>query len=67
MSNIYIEHNKTTKEYEAKTAGNSTPIATGLTQKEVEDKVKILFPHVKPDVERVKHTEKGVPGEWRKE
>jgi len=67
MSNIYVEHNPKTGHYEAKLAGNSTPIATGPTQGAVLDKVNIAYPHLKPDVERIRHTKKGGPDQWRSE
>ena len=65
MSNIYIERNPN-GHYDVKVKGNPVPIAVAPTQKEAEQKAKQLEPTIRPDVERVKHTEKGVPGEWRK-
>jgi len=66
MGNVYIEHNRNTGQYEVKVEGNPHPVATAPTQKQAEEKQKQLFPQTKPDVERVKTTPKGVPGEWRK-
>jgi hypothetical protein len=64
--NIYIEHNKGSGKYEVKEEGNPIPVAEAPTQKEAEEKAAQLYPGVKPDVERVRHTEKGGPDQWRK-
>lgn len=66
MANVYIEKNRD-GQFEVKEKGKSTPTAVAPTQKEAEEKVKTLFPGVHPEVERVRHTEKGGPGKWRKE
>ena len=36
-------------------------------RKLAEEKAKELFPGTQPDVERIRHTEKGGPDKWRKE
>lgn len=66
MSNVYIERNQSGT-YEVKLKGNPTPVAVAPTQKEAEEKANKLFPNVQPDVERVRHTNKGEPDKWRKE
>ena len=66
MGNIYIERNLDGN-YEVKERGNPKPVAVAPTQKQAEDKAKQLYPNIRPDVERVKHTDKGEPDKWRKE
>lgn len=66
MPNHYIEHNPKTGRYEVKERNNPNPIATAPTQKEAEEKVRQLDPQGHPDVERVRHTPKGHPDQWRK-
>jgi hypothetical protein len=66
MPNVYIEKNPN-GQFEVKQRGNPNPVATAPTQKEAEQKAEELFPGVHPDVERVRHTEKGKPDQWRKE
>jgi hypothetical protein len=66
MGNVYIERN-VAGQYDVKERGNPKPIATAPTQREAEEKVKQLFPAVRPDVERVRHTNKGEPDKWRRE
>jgi hypothetical protein len=65
MSNIYIEQNPN-GDYEVKERGNPNPIAVAPTQRQAEEKAHQLYPNVRPDVERVKHTDKGEPDKWRK-
>jgi hypothetical protein len=65
MGNIYIEQNPDGG-YEVKERGNPIPVAVAPTQKEAEVKAKELYPDVSPDVERVRHTDKGEPDKWRK-
>lgn len=64
MSNIYIERNPAGN-YEVKKKGDPNPIAVTKTQKEAEDKAAQLYPNIHPDVERVRHTDKGHPDQWR--
>ena len=66
MANIYIERNPN-GHYEVRQRGNPTPIAVAPTQKEAEEKANQLFPNIRPDVERVRHTDRGEPDKWRKE
>lgn len=66
MNNVFIERNPDGK-YEVKEEGNPNPLAVAPTQKEAEEKAKELRPDVKPDVERVKDTDKGNRPHWRKE
>jgi hypothetical protein len=65
MGNIYIERNSAGN-YEVKERGNPKPLAVAPTQKQAEQKAAELRPGVAPDVERVKHTDRGHPDQWRK-
>jgi hypothetical protein len=65
MGNIYVEQNSAGN-YEVKERGNPKPVAVAPTQKEAEEKAGKLYPGVHPDVERVRHTDKGEPDKWRK-
>jgi hypothetical protein len=64
MPNVYIEETPDGK-YQVKVRGNPIPVAETPTQREAEEKVKQLYPGVHPDVERVRHTDKGKPDQWR--
>lgn len=66
MGNVFIEKNKE-GQFEVKEAGKSRPAAVAPTQEEAEEKAQKLFPGTRPDVERVRHTEKGGPDRWRSE
>ena len=66
MPNVYIEETPDGK-YQVKERGNPKPIAEAPTQREAEEKAKQLYPGVRPDVERVRRTDKGKPDQWRKE
>ena len=66
MSNIYIERNPN-GDYEVKEKGNPKAVAVAPTQKAAEEQAARLYPGVRPDVERVKHTDKGGPDKWRRE
>lgn len=65
MSHIYIERNSK-GEYEVKQQGNPVPVAVKPTQQQAEQAAQRLFPSVKPDIERVRHTQVGHPDQWRK-
>ena len=65
MSNLYIERNPNGN-YEVKERGNPNPIAVAPTQKQAEEKAKQLEPNIRPDVERIRHTDRGGPDQWRK-
>jgi hypothetical protein len=64
MANIYIECNLDGN-FEVKERGNPKPIAVAPTQKQAEEKAAKLYPGVHPDIERVRHTDKGGPDQWR--
>ena len=66
MPNVYIEETPEGT-YQVKERGNPKPIAVAPTQREAEEKAKVLYPGVHPDVERVRRTDKGKPDQWRKE
>jgi hypothetical protein len=66
MSNVYIERNKDGA-YEVKLRGSPIPVAVAPTQKEAEERAKQLYPNIRPDVERVRDTDKGQRDKWRKE
>jgi hypothetical protein len=63
---VYIERRKEEGDYAVRTEHSKRASATAETQKEAIEIAREMFPGVKPDVERVRHTSKGKPDKWRK-
>jgi hypothetical protein len=63
--NVFIEQlpNGT---FAVRRPGTNKPVAIKPTQAEAIGTAAKLFPGVKPDIERVRHTKKGNPDQWRK-
>lgn len=47
--------------------GNSRASVVASTQGEVITRINEMHPNVKPNIERVRHTVNGTPGQWRSE
>jgi hypothetical protein len=52
--------------YGVRKSGSDWAGAVGQTQREAIDWVKERHPDAKPDVERVRYTDRGKPCQWRK-
>lgn len=65
-NNVYIEQRDDGK-YAVKRANAERASAVTDTQRAAIDEAKRMFPDVKPDIERVRHTKVGEPDQWRKE
>jgi hypothetical protein len=63
---VYIERREPQKDYAVRKEHSERASATAPTQKKAIEAAKKMFPDVKPDVERVRHTSKGKPDKWRK-
>jgi hypothetical protein len=62
---IYIEQTNDGR-FGIKPGKAAPPVMTTRTQKEAIQYSKMMFPDSRPDVERVKHTNRGHPDQWRK-
>jgi hypothetical protein len=62
---VYIER-RPEGDYAVRQEHAKRASATAPTQAEAIAKAEKMFPEVKPDVERVRHTNKGKPDQWRK-
>lgn len=62
---VYIER-RSQGDYAVRQEHSKRASAVERTQKEAIEKAAELFPGVRPDVERVRHTSKGKPDQWRK-
>jgi uncharacterized protein YdaT len=67
MSNdhFYIERRQD-KRYAVLRPNAERASAVTDTQREAIERAKEISPNTRPDVERVKHTNKGKPDQWRK-
>jgi uncharacterized protein YdaT len=63
--NVYVERRKD-GEYAVRREGSGRASAIEPTQAKAIERAKELAPGVKPDVERVRHTSRGKPDQWRK-
>lgn len=63
---VYIERRTAEKDYAVRQEHSNRASATASTQEKAIEKARKLFPDVRPDVERVRHTNKGKPDQWRK-
>lgn len=63
--NVYIER-RYDHRYEVKHRHQSNPGIVRDTQREAIDAARRRYPDTRPDVERVKHTSRGKPDQWRK-
>lgn len=63
---VYIERRDTEKDYAVRQEHSKRASAVAPTQAKAIAKAEKLFPDVRPDVERVRHTNKGKPDQWRK-
>ena len=64
--NIYVERRPEQGDYAVRRPGSERASAVLRTQREAIARARELAPGTKPDVERVRHTEKGGPDKWRK-
>ncbi len=62
---IYIEK-RPEGDYAVRQEHSKRASATAPTQAKAIAKAQKMFPDVRPDVERVRHTNKGKPDQWRK-
>lgn len=62
---VYIERRQQ-GDYAVRQENSKRASAVAPTQAEAIAKAQELFPGVRPDVERVRHTNKGKPDRWRK-
>jgi hypothetical protein len=63
--NIYVER-RPDGNYAVEKPGADRASAILPTQAEAIARAKEISPNIKPDVERVRHTNKGKPDQWRK-
>lgn len=66
MGEIYIEKRDDEGDYAVRRRGSERASAIAPTQAKAIEKADKMFPGVRPDVERVRHTSKGHPDQWRK-
>ncbi len=62
---IYIER-RPEGDYAVRQEHSKRASATAPTQGKAIAKAEKMFPGARPDVERVRHTDKGKPDQWRK-
>jgi hypothetical protein len=62
----YVERRPDTGEYVVVRPNYERASGVFPTQKEAIERAKELNPNMNPVVERVRHTEEGTPGRWRK-
>lgn len=62
---VYIER-RADGDYAIRKEDSKRASAVAPTQAEAIEKAREMFPGVRPDVERVRHTNKGRPDQWRK-
>ena len=62
---VYIER-RPEGDYAVRQEHSKRASATAPTQAKAIAKAEKMFPDVRPDVERVRHTNKGKPDQWRK-
>ena len=63
---IYIERRETERDYAVRQEHSKRASATAPTQEKAIKIAQKMFPNKRPDVERVRHTSKGKPDQWRK-
>lgn len=63
---VYVERRPEEKDYAVRQEHSKRASAVAPTQAKAIAKAQKLFPDVRPDVERVRHTNKGKPDQWRK-
>jgi hypothetical protein len=63
--NVYVERRRE-GDYAVRQEHAKRASATAPTQAKAIDKAQKMFPGVRPDVERVRYTNKGKPDQWRK-
>lgn len=62
---VYIERREPQMDYAVRKEHSERASAVAKTQTEAIKIAKKMFPDIKPDVERVRHTNKGKPDKWR--
>jgi len=62
---VYIEK-RSEGDYAVRKEHSKRASAVEPTQAKAIEKAREMFPDAKPDVERVRHTNKGKPDHWRK-
>jgi Uncharacterized protein conserved in bacteria (DUF2188) len=65
MPKVYIER-RPNGDYGVQEGGNERASAIEPTQRDAIKRAREMYPDVKPDVERQRHTDKGKPDQWRK-
>jgi hypothetical protein len=65
MPKIYIER-RPDGNYAVQVGGNKRASAIEPRQGDAIKRSREMYPDVKPDVERQRHTDKGKPDQWRK-
>lgn len=63
--NIYVEQREE-GDYAVRREGSDRASAIERTQQKAIERAREMNPGVAPDVERVRHTNKGKPDQWRK-
>ena len=63
---VYVERRESQMDYAVRKEHSERASAIAKTQKEAIEIAREMFPGVRPDVERVRHTSKGKPDRWRK-
>ena len=63
---IYIERRKLEGDYAVRQEHSKRASAIAPTQEKAIKIAEKMFPDKRPDVERVRHTNKGKPDQWRK-
>lgn len=63
--NVYIEQ-RPQGDFAVRQEHSQRASAVAPTQAEAIERAREMFPGVRPDVERVRHTNRGKPDQWRK-
>ena len=63
--NLYVEQ-RPQGDFAVRKAGSDRASAVALTQTKAIQRAREISPGVAPDVERVRHTNRGKPDQWRK-
>jgi uncharacterized membrane protein YkoI len=63
---VYIERREPEDDYAVRQEHSKRASAVAPTQEKAIKIAQKMFPNKRPDVERVRHTNKGKPGRWRK-
>ena len=63
--NVYIER-RLQGDYAVRREGSDRASAVESTQRKAIERARDIYPAKAPDVERVRHTNRGKPDQWRK-